>query len=549
MDAGQEQTARYRGGKDKFLVMTMMWLKTKRLLEAHPIWLLVAVCVIILPVHLATVGEYPAAWFDEIEILEMGRFSFFNVNPHWSVNMMPGLDGTLVPPMPYFHYLSGAVIEALYRLTGGFLCGRIFMLLSLPCCAVALYGYLRSKKVSVTAAVLVALLMLLDPNATVCAHWYRPDLWCLSFIYVAMALVVRSHKARHPYLLLIISGALSATSVFFWITSTLLLPLVVLEFILVYREKSADASVPKAFSALCCMSAGGIAVSCLFLLPLFRYIPDIIHQYFSTSELATMTTPGDAPVVATVSRVLDFIKIACRSPFVWGAALTWIAVSRKNVIHAIFFVLMIMFMISTRVYHLRMVYLMPYLFLFMAYALDCFVVHSEKKVIGFLSCVYVSVAMSFGLVVSVVAMNYAGWPEENTLKLFSEKLGSVVTKTTPKVCLIDYEHELYYAGRSLGWEMYSTTDRNLIFREPFADILAKMDAIVVTSAMSLSDKERQSVISRGFLQVAKVDMPPAATGAIKSRLAGIFYAHGYPSCEVWMKSHRDSMPEEGCTHY
>ena len=69
MDAGQEQTARYRGGKDKFLVMTMMWLKTKRLLEAHPIWLLVAVCVIILPVHLATVGEYPAAWFDEIEIL------------------------------------------------------------------------------------------------------------------------------------------------------------------------------------------------------------------------------------------------------------------------------------------------------------------------------------------------------------------------------------------------------------------------------------------------------------------------------------------------
>ncbi len=525
--------------------MKTILVQLKRLLENRPVSFLAAVAAVISVIHLSTAGEYPPAWFDEIEILEIGRFSLFDVNPRWSVNLMPGSDGTLVPPMPYFHYLSGAVLESLYRLTGSFLCGRALMLLSLPFCALSLYGYLKGKAVSMPAAVLAALLMLLDPNAAVCAHWYRPDLWCLSFMFAAMALVARSRSTGRPRLLLAAAGALSATAVFFWITAALLAPLVALEFVLACRARANEPSARKAFPALCSFSAGGIAVSCLYLLPLCPYIPGIVRQYFATGELATMTAAGNAPVSAVLSRALDFVKIACRSPFVWGAALAGIAVTWKYAAHALLFALTAAFMLSTRVYHLRMVYLMPYLFLFAAVAVDRLAVHRGKTVAGLLARGYVLLALSFGFSLSAAAMNYAAWPEKNTLELFSEKLGSVIKTAKPQVCLVDFEHELYYAGRALGWEMYSTSDRKLILREPFADSLNKMDAIVVTSPMSLSGEERRIVASHGFSLAGRVDMPPAATGAIKGRLAEIFYAHGYPSCEIWTKSRPVSTPAEG----
>jgi hypothetical protein len=240
-------------------------------------------------------------------------------------------------------------------------------------------------------------------------------------------------------------------------------------------------------------------------------------------------------------RLFDFVKIACRSPFTWFAAIIGVFISRRNAIYGALFIATTAFILSTRVYHLRMVYLMPYVFLFAAISAER-LLSSASKPVAALSRLFAAGALCFGFALSVGALNFAAWPESNTLALFTEKLKKAVTGNEPKVCLLDFEHECYYAGRSLGWRMYSTSLRTEILEAPYANFLDGMDAVVVSTMLPLSDAERQVIADRGFEIADTVEMPPAATGKLKSRLAAIFYAHGYPSCEVWRKPTRPSPP-------
>ena len=482
-------------------------------------------------IHLLTIAEYPPAWFDEIEILEIGRASFFDVTPEWSVTLAPTSNGALTPLCPYFHYISGALLEALYRATGGFIAGRFVMLASLPLCAMALFAWLRNKGISDIVSFAVAMLFLVDPNATICAHWYRPDLWCLALVLFGSLLIAKSRASSHPALFLLFGGALGVTAVFFWITSVLLMPLMLAEFIVAYNPLGSKKQIAMTLKSLGLVAIGGILATSIFLLPLYRHIPDIVAQYLTKSEIATMMSAQSDPLSATLVRLFDFVKIACRSPFTWFAALVGVFISRRNALHAVLFVATTVFILSTRVYHLRMVYLMPYVFLFTAISAE-HLLSSASKTVAVLSRLFVVGALCFGLALSVAALNFAAWPESNTLALFTEKLNKAVTGHEPKVCLLDFEHECYYAGRSLGWRMYSTSRRTEILEAPYANFLDNMDAVVVSTMLPLSDAEKQVIADHGFTKSTTIEMPPAATGPIKSKLAAIFYAHGYPTCEV-----------------
>ena len=487
--------------------------------------------IVVFFIHMLTVGEYPPAWFDEIEIIEMGRFSVFNVKPEWSVNLLPTPNGVLAPPSPYFHYLSGALLEALYRATGGFIAGRFVMLASLPLCAIAFFAWLRSKGICDIVSFAIAMLFLVDPNATICAHWYRPDLWCLAMVLFGSLLFAKSRGSSHPALFLLLGGALGVTAIFFWITSVLLMPLMLAEFCVAYNPFGSKKILATTLKSLGLATIGGIITTSILLLPLYTHIPDIVAQYLTESEIAIILSTQADPLSATMVRLFDFVKIACRSPFTWFAALVGIFISRRNALHAALFVATTVFILSTRVYHLRMVYLMPYVFLFAAISAE-HLFSSANKPVAVLSRLFVGGALCFGFALSVAALNFAAWPESNTLALFTEKLNKAVTGHKPNVCLLDFEHECYYAGRSLGWRMYSTSRRTEILEAPYANFLDNMDAVVVSTMLQLSDAEKQVIADHGFTKSTTIEMPPAATGPIKSKLAAIFYAHGYPTCEV-----------------
>ena len=507
-----------------------MFSRLKAHILSHPISVLCAVGAIVFGIHLTTVIDYPAGWFDDIEILELGRFSIFAPFPDWSVNLFPAADGNLHPPAPVFHYLAGFIQESLYRLTGSFIPSRIFFLFSLPVAALSLFVWLRTKAIPVSAALPTSLFFLLDPNATICARWYRPDLWTTSIAFATMTLlaVTRDSSAKNRTAACLTAGILTSTMLFLWITSMLLLPLIGLEALQSCRNVTKKTFLRDAMLFV----FGAILATAILLMPLYSHIPNIIEQYTQRSEL------GSGSYDALAKRVLDFFKIAIRSPFVWSAALAGILLGRKFLLHILLFFGLCALMFSTRVYHLRMVQLMPFLFLFTAIALariqqwgGCLLRHARSAFIGF------GLLCHFGL--SVVALNYAAIPGANTFAAITAELRAAIPTQSPKVYLYDMEHELYYPGRALGWKMYSYAPRNLIFNtEASAGLLDQIDAIVIskTANPQPTDAEIETMIAHGFKQTDEIRFPRIPVNTVKSALEGLFYAHGYPSCDVYVKT-------------
>ena len=506
--------------------------KIKSSIESHPFTTFATAAFLIVCIHILTVAEYPSAWFDEIEIIEIGRFSIFDISPEWSVNLMPTSSGALAPPHPYFHYLSGALLEAMYRLTGSFIAGRIIMLLSLPVCALITFFWLKEIGFGIITALATSLLILVDPNATICAHWYRPDIWCVSIILFSLLLISKSKKSTHPSVLLLIAGGLGALSVFFWITAVLILPIIFIE---QYRNLPSSTN-RSLFKSLITITIGGAVTTAIILSPLYHHIPDIINQYLTNSEIATLATTQNSPVTAFAERIKDFVKISCRSPFIWIAAIAGIFIQRKLTAHVVTFTITVIFILLTRVYHLRMIYLIPYLFLFTAAFVEHFI-SSSQNILSMSARLFSIGALCFGFLLSVVALNYAAWPEKNTLPIFTDKLKQAIPMIEPNVCILDFEHECYYAGRSLGWKMYSTSQRTLVLKKGYIKFLDQMDAVIISSVLpDITDQDKNTLAAQGFVRTDTIDMPPAATGMFKTKLANIFYAHGYPSCEIWKRT-------------
>ena len=499
--------------------------------------LLVIIGAAVFGIHLTTVVDYPAAWFDEIEILEMGRFSFFDRFPQWSVNLFPGTDGTLHPPAPMFHYLAGLIQEGLYRLTGSFVPSRIFFLFSLPVAALLLCKWLLTKSIPQTAAFLTALFFLLDPNATICAHWYRPDLWTMCCAFGAMILLATTRGDttwKRPTACLL-AGILTATMLFLWITSMLLLPLIGWEALLSARPRSSDSCTSWTRSAIrdaISFTAGALSTTVLLLIPLYPHIPAIISQYAEHSELGGTAGLSDG----LAKRIIDFIKIAIRSPFVWPAALLGLPLGKRHFLHILMFIGLCALMLATRVYHLRMVQLMPFLFLFTAIALTR-ALSLTGKFLHATRTLVIGGALTCYCGLSVLALNYAALPGENTFDAFTRKLQAALPMKSPRVYLYDMEHELYYSARALKWKMFSYTPRALIL-EPgkTAHLLDTLDAVIITSAAEQpTADELKALESHGFVKTVQILMPEPSGHALKRFFANLFYAHGYPSCKIFTR--------------
>lgn len=515
-----------------------MLTRLKNLALNRPFVFLSGLALVVFGIHAITLVDYPPCWFDEIEIIEMGRFSIFDVHPDWSVNLIPSSAAAPRVPQPYFHYLFAAIQESLYRLTGSFVAGRLLALASLPVCALLLCKWLATKGFSTLTLLVTSALFLLDPNATICAHWYRPDLWTLSIALAAMILlsISRTGEPLPRRFACLVAGALSCTMLFVWITSMLLLPLIAWEAVASVRRFDGEPlrdSIRRGLVDAAMFAAGGLLAAAVWLLPLYPHIPAIIRQYAEFSELG-----GGGDSGGIVQHVIDFVKIALRSPCVWAfAGLGILLAARKRTIHILIFLGLCLIMLKTRVYHLRMIQLLPFLFLFAADAIDWGLRH-ERKVLSRGTNVLLILAGASYFSLSVLALNFAALPSGNTFAALTERLGKALTTPNPNVYLYDMEHELYYSGRALGWRMYSYANRETIFdASRSANLLDRLDAVVLTTFAKSppTDADLALLRQKGFTKVTTIELPKGKHSRIKELLSSLFYAHGYPNCTIYNK--------------
>lgn len=510
-----------------------MFSSIKQLFLKRPVTSLCIAAAAVFVCHLTTLVDYPAAWLDEIWILEIGRSTIFNVHPENSIVLFPSTGYALNPMGPNLTYIFCFIQEGLFRLTGSFICGRIFALSSLPIAAILLFLWLRSKDISTGIALITSLLFLLDPNATICAHWYRPDIWTTAFAFLAMVLLARSRNAPTGKRICacILAGGLSAFMPFFWISSATLLPLIVWEALLSERDAAGSIRLKRTVRDASCFIAAGLLATVIILIPLLPHMEAVLGHFANHTEIGS----GFAGFGTFTSRLIDFVKIAGRSPCVWGLALAGTLLSfRKFRLHIALFALVGGVILSTRVYHLRMIQLLPFLFLFAALTLERLAALPYRKI----KALIVGGALLSSFALSILALNYAAWPTENTYRNFTDKLKAAAPKGLDRVYLLDSEYETYYSGHELGWRMYAYQNHKYFF-DPAqsANLIDKVDAVIVSSAVNppLTEEQKQILRDHGFHKTGEVTMPHIQPNAVKSFLANLFYAHGYPDCDIYTR--------------
>lgn len=475
--------------------------------ESRPYYILLLSGLLTFLFHCISVSYYPMCWNDEVEIIEIGRRALFQ-GDGWSVYLGSAPGGGYEFPSPLLHYVAAAIQELLCRVSGGFVLPRLFFMLSLPACALAMFKWLSLKRdIPINSSLFVSLLFLVDPNATICAHWYRPDLWAMTLAFVAMILVA---KRRFAW-----AGAVSAFMVFFWITSALFLPLILLESI-----RNSD-DLPKDFLR---GIIGALAASVLVMIPLYSRFPEIIAQYIDHSEIGNSSMRG-----FTTVKCVDFLRIAIRSPFVWLLAAGGIVLRRRTA-YAIVFVCLSVFMLWSRVYHLRMIYLMPYLFLFAAMMIS--------RMNGVFLRLFRLSAVSVYVFISIFLLEVAALPTgNNSLSNLMAGLKEAVPVAKAKVYLVDNEHELYLACRKLGWKMFGSWSPDSAFEEQFVgELIREMDAVLVVDSQRFKPSEAQDKYLRehGFSKVTPLRFMRNATG-VRKLLVDFFYTSGYPDVLVYSK--------------
>ena len=510
-----------------------MFSNIKQFLLKHSVISLCVTAAAVFACHLTTFLDYPSAWLDEIWILEIGRSSIFDIHPENSIVLFPATGDALNPMGPNLTYIFCFIQEALFRLTNSFICGRVFALSSLPIAAILLFLWLRTKDISTGIALITSLLFLMDPNATICAHWYRPDIWTTAFAFLAMVLLARSRNAPTGKRICacILAGGLSAFMPFFWISSAILLPLIAWEALLSERDATGSLRPKRTIRDASCFIAAELIATAIILIPLCPHLDAVLNHFSNHTEIGS----AFAGFGTFASRLIDFIKIAGRSPCVWTLALAGTLLSfRKYRMHVALFALVGGIILSTRVYHLRMIQLLPFLFLFTALALEWLLALPHRKI----KALIVGGSLLSYFTLSVLALNYAAWPTENTYRNFTDKLKAATPEKLDRVYLLDSEYETYYSGHELGWRMYAYQDHKYFF-DPAqsANLIDKVDAVIVSSAVNppLTGEQKQTLADHGFRKTGEVTMPHGQPNAVKSFLANLFYAHGYPSCDIYTR--------------
>lgn len=508
-----------------------------------PFAILVLLAAAVMACHLSTVKCYPLCWLDEVDIIETGRFSVFDTPPDWSVNLIQSKDGTLTPPPPFFHYAGGAFLEFFYRMTGSYVASRTVAMFGLFFMVLLFYRYLRQKGFSPWLSFIPAALMLADTNLSVGVHWYRVDMWvfCLTLSALLLILNTRGRSTRHQCVSLFLVGCLMVFEVCFWITAVIHWILILAEVLALAQDEKWKVS--RYISGATSGVLGAVSMFAVCLIPIAPSIGETFAQYTgrlgigSGLQYVAQVRDWTALLHEGADRTILFVKLLCRTPFVWIGVLIGCTTLRRNPFHFLALLLGCCVVVSTSVYHNRVNYLTPTAFFFFACGLRV-VVEQKHRLVRLLLYLFLAGAFAFAYGLSVIGMNYFARPINagNTFDILTQKFESVIGSGPKRVYILSYEP--YHSGRKLGWKLFAHLPfyPNALFNPAeFGNVTEQTDYIIACDDNPLSEQQKQFLRAKGFTDEVRIEMPIDVATGLTKRIRPLTYARGYPSFSVWRK--------------
>ena len=388
-------------------------------------------------------------WIDDTFIVEYGRVTLAGDPPGFSYYQRSDSGR----PM-YAYALLGVVLpEIAYRMTAPSNAGprALALLGQLAAFGFFLY-YLRLRGVDRRWSALLGLALLLDPLCDIGWRGGRVDGWAFACLFACLSAI----RARASFW----GGVAAASGMLWWSSFAMFAPLVLLEIWPSSRGRF-DFWKPLLWFGL-----GGIAAGVLIIAPFRR---EFLYGIADAGLLTSLQAQGSRNTGIGQQFQALFWSFA-QTPVVVVAGLFALA-RRRNFLVLVGFLVALVFVFGTLVYRLRVLYLLPFLYLAVATLFFDPVksgvcvkgtIHRflwSRLDVGAVSCrVMVVLMLIGGFGFTVVGTTLSGLSDrsgKDPLGLI-EPARSAVGSGAMRVFM--REPDLYFTGRALGWRQFRCFD-------------------------------------------------------------------------------------------
>ena len=397
-------------------------------------------------------------WTDESMIVEIGRVSLAGATPVFGWYQRSDSHRPL-----YSYALLGNIMQELaFRATAPSNLGpRVAALLGQIAAFGGLIYYLLLRGLKRRHSVLLGLAFLIDPLCDISWRGGRVDAWAFAFLFASLIAIRRGRAGAF------LGGVAAAAGFLCWPTFAMLSPLIVLELWEATKRES------RILWPLCLFAAGGILTAAVIILP-FRqeFLYGLADAKLFTALQSGMSR-GDG-----LQNQLHFLFLSfAQTPIVVAVGFYALARKRNHLLLAGFLVALV-FAFGTKVYRLRILYLLPYLYLAVAtlfYADDTRVRWRRAGVWAIALMLFAGAGFTVAGTTLSGLSNRSG---KDPLALI-ETARSVVGNGPQRVYM--KEPDLYFAGRALGWQQFYCFDGCWgpdISTQTFQTLLATMDVAI-----------------------------------------------------------------------
>jgi hypothetical protein len=423
-------------------------------------WFLFAATI--LCINCGTLTLSPAIWEDEVQIIDLGRVSLPNADLTWAVQVTS--EGRPIQST----FLGCMIQELAFRLFPNAIFGvRFAAQLGLVFGSGALMGWMLARGMLPVVSLLTSILWLLEPTLTQGVRGARVDALAMMFIFLACWSVaaIRSQRMIPATLCRLgLAGISLGLAGLAWPSSVIMLPLFLNELLAKTIEDHGNASYRFVDALLrigcvCLGSLASLAMAMIFRSGRGLQEIDDLRQ----GIMANVLSLANAMVwIDGLSTILVCLKA---SPWLIAVAFYGMVFHRRW--RLLFFTcLTIVFIIATRPYFYRVVYVIPILTLASTETVNSILTdYSRHKTKGF------RVALLAGFVLAVLsvglgllgARTYIAQEERSTRdpRIIYTLAESRIGRGPLRIYVGPWE--FYYSGRILGWKMY--------WRQPFGRLL------------------------------------------------------------------------------
>jgi hypothetical protein len=289
---------------------------------------------------------------------------------------------------------------------------------------------------------------------------------------------------------------LAALAPAIWPTALLLYPLLLSEFFapgrldLTRKQRLANVSHRIAFAAL-----GGTAAIAVLLVPILGRLPALVDSARQSAHL-NLSTP-DAGRSRLATGLLGLLLPFSRAPLLLAAVLIGAVLTKERLLLTVTLGC-VLFVAGTRAYHMRDLYLLPYLIVLATSVLTGLPQTTVRKAGQKAAVLLIASAAIWGFGLCVVVRPWVAW-QHRSVRSPSILMDVAMAEIGPgRHRVLVRPYEFYYAGRRLGWRMFHLLASN-DFKDPlYRALLQSVDYAIVNST-SL-DSSTLGVLDRAGLR-------------------------------------------------